>query len=59
VHRSLVLLLLFAAATIVIAADGAMRPERKYLSLGFFFVGLLGTWRQFSAWRGARAGGAP
>lgn len=53
-HRSLFLLLLFAVATVIMAVDGVIRPERKYLSLGFFFIGLLGTWRQYLSWRRAR-----
>lgn len=57
--RSLLLMLLFAVATLVIAIDGALRPERKYISLLFFVVGLLGTWRHYLAWRRDHSHGAP
>jgi hypothetical protein len=53
--RSLLLMLLFALATLVIAIDGVLRPERKYISLLFFVVGLVGTWRQYLAWRRDRS----
>lgn len=53
-QKPLVLLLLFAVATVIIAIDGVLRPERRHLSLIFFFIGLVGTWRQYVRWRQAR-----
>jgi hypothetical protein len=53
--RSLLLMLLFAVATLIIAIDGALRPERKYISLVFFVAGLVGTWRQYLNWRQDRS----
>jgi hypothetical protein len=55
--RPLLLMLLFALATLVIAVDGVVRPERRYFSLAFFFIGLLGTWRQYVKWRRDRSRG--
>ncbi len=53
-QKPLILLLLFALATVIIAIDGALRPERRYLSLIFFIIGVVGTWRQYLSWRQAR-----
>jgi hypothetical protein len=46
---------LYGGATLVILADGVMNPDRLLLSLGFFTLGLAGTWRQYLRWRQAKA----
>jgi hypothetical protein len=53
--RPLLLMLIFALATLIIAIDGVLRPERRYLSLVFLIIGLLGTWRQYLRWRQDRS----
>jgi hypothetical protein len=46
------LLLVYAAATVVMAATTVTMPEHRPLAPAMFLIGLIGTWRQFLRWRG-------
>jgi hypothetical protein len=49
---------LYGGATVVIMADGVMNPDRLYVSLVFFTLGLAGTWRHYLRWRQAKGSAA-
>jgi hypothetical protein len=45
------LLLVYGAATVVMAAATLTMPEHRPLAPAMFLLGLAATWRQFSRWR--------
>jgi hypothetical protein len=47
-----VVLLLLGLAILILAADGVLHPERRYLSLVFVLLGTLGSYRLYLKWRG-------
>jgi hypothetical protein len=49
---SMALLLVYGAATVVMAATTVTMPEHRPLAPAMFMLGLVATWRQFVRWRG-------
>jgi hypothetical protein len=47
----IVMLLVLTLAIVILAADGMVHPERRYLSLLFVSLGFLGTYRLYTKWR--------
>ena len=47
-----VVLLLLGLAIVILAADGVLHPERRYLSLVFVLMGMIGSYRLYLKWRG-------
>jgi hypothetical protein len=45
------LLIVYAAATAVMAVSSITMPEHRVVSALFFLVGLIGTWRHYESWR--------
>jgi hypothetical protein len=47
----MILLLVYAAATVVMALTGVTGPEHRMVAAPIFLLGLIGTWRRFVRWR--------
>jgi uncharacterized membrane protein len=56
---SLGFVVLVGIATIVILTDGVINPDRLGFSLGFFALGLFGTWRRYLRWRQPKGAATP
>ena len=48
------LVVLLGAITVFFAAYAIFVPDDRYFALVFVMIGLVGTWRQFSAWQEKR-----
>jgi hypothetical protein len=45
------MLVVYAAATVVMAVSSIRVPEQRIISAAFFLLGLTATWRQYTRWR--------
>ena len=50
----LVVLVIYALATIAMVVYAKIDPEHRDVSIMFLLIGLVGTWRQFVKWQSAR-----
>ena len=51
---SLLLVLVYATATVVLAVNGITQPEHRNVALLMVAIGLAGTWREYVNWRRTR-----